>query len=118
MAISQFLKPGLVESFIQTAGNRIFTINFERVDGTRRTINARLHVTKGVKKSDTKPRVSKSKDVITIFDMKADAYRSVRKDRILSVELAGAILAPKTKFRKPKKALVRTVDLKRPYEVV
>lgn len=113
--MSQFLNPTLAENFILSAGNRIFTINFERNDGVRRTINARIHVTKGVNTSPTKKPVKKSADVITIFDLKANnnegAYRSIRKDRVLSVELAGAVLAPKAKVRKPKRPLVRTVDL-------
>lgn len=109
--MSQFLNANLVENFVLSAGNRIFTINFERADGVRRTINARIHVTKGVNTSPTKKPVTKSKDVITVFDMKADSFRSIRKDRVLSVEIAGAVLAPKAKVRKPKTPLVRTVDL-------
>lgn len=106
MSSPKFLNSAVVVAFCRSLGNRIFTVVFERADGYRRTMNCRLNVKKGLKPKNKdqnpKPKTEAQKNVMTVFDLKSDGYRSFRTDHVFSVESAGAVLGLKTKFRKPK----------------
>lgn len=71
-----------IEKILNSNG-KIFTVEFIKKDGTLRTLNGRLGVTKHLKggTSTLNPNT-----YITVFDLKTKAYRAVNKFTILSVK--------------------------------
>lgn len=68
---------------IEESNGKILTVVFVKKDGSERTLNGRLGVTKYLKGG-----VSKTGDqYITIFDLKNGGYRSVNKDTIKEVRI-------------------------------
>ena len=84
----KFLSPVLVKSFIEATGDKIFTITFEKKDGSVRVLNGRRGVRKNLK--GTNP--VKKEGVVTVFDMQIDDYRSVSLSRVIEAKARGAKL--------------------------
>ena len=71
-----------LENFIEQTKGRFFTVTFIKKDGTQRTLNGRVGVTKHLKGG-----VSRAGDqYITVFDVKNGGYRSVNKDTIKEIK--------------------------------
>lgn len=71
-----------LENFIEQTKGRFFTVTFIKKDGTQRTLNGRVGVTKHLKGS-----VSRAGDqYITVFDVKNGGYRSVNKDTVKEIK--------------------------------
>jgi len=102
MLFPRFLNADVVRAYCRNMGNRIFTVVFEKDNGTRRSMNCRLHVTKGLKSTNKRPKTKKQDNVMVVFDLKARGYRSFHLDKVFSIQSAGSVLAPKAKFRKPR----------------
>lgn len=66
---------------------QFFSICYQKVDGSIRTISCRLGVTKYLKK-DAIFRTPRE-DVITVYDMVKKNYRSLRVERIQSIKVSG-----------------------------
>lgn len=86
--MSKFLSKELVLDTMDLVGSTIFTVTFERKDGSVRVMNGRKGVHKNLKGTG-KPR----KDVITLFDVKKDEYRSVNPSRVMEMKVRGAKLS-------------------------
>jgi hypothetical protein len=74
---------------IEKSEGKIFSCHFiKRTDGTYREMVARLHVRKGVKGvgMSYNPR---EKDLITVFDMRKNAFRSIPLDNIRYLKVLG-----------------------------
>ena len=73
---------------IQKSKNRIFTAEFVKKDGQHRLINARLNVSKGIKK-DSKGRAWKpiKKGLINVFDMQIQEYRFININTLLKLNI-------------------------------
>jgi hypothetical protein len=80
-----FLNPLVVESVINAAADKIFTIKFKKSNGSIRVMNARKGVKKHLK-GCTKP---KKAGIITVFDMQLQAYRSISIDRVIEIRARG-----------------------------
>ena len=71
------MKKYLLQFFLaQAKDGRIFTVYFTKKDGTKRMMNARLGVTKGLKGTGLKYDPIK-KNVLPVFDMQKGEYRSI-----------------------------------------
>lgn len=66
-------------------GNKIFNIEFIKANGSIRTMNARLGVSKGVKGTGKR----KPDHLITVFDMNANAFRCFNSDSVLRIKCNG-----------------------------
>lgn len=73
---------------IQDSNGRIMNIVFIKKDGTRRSMNCRLRVHKGVTGKGMRyyPIL---KGLLTVYDMNKDAFRTVNLKTIERVKIAG-----------------------------
>ena len=69
------------EQLREKVGSKIFHITFLKLDGSIRKMVARFEVKKGVLFTDRK----KSETALTVYDMQKRAFRSIRRDKIISV---------------------------------
>jgi hypothetical protein len=75
---------------IRGTKGKIFTVRFEKADGTMRTMNCRLGVGKYVKgtgKPHTDPKT------VTVFDLQINDYRSFNTDRVQWIKTGGKMFA-------------------------
>ena len=78
-----------VVEFIQQTNGRIFSIKFiKRSDGSIREMVCRTGVTSHIKGTG-KPRDWKKHDLISVFDMKEQGYRSIPIEGIFEVKIQG-----------------------------
>lgn len=72
------------------AKGRIATITFTKKDGTEREMNCRLGVTKHLKGgSNTCAHIE---NILTVFDVKKEAYRNINLNTITSIKGCGEIV--------------------------
>ena len=64
--------------------NSIFTVDFIKKDGTLRTMNCRLGVTRHLKGGELGYN-AKEKNLLPVFDMVAGAYRMINVSTILEI---------------------------------
>ena len=76
------------KELIQQTNGQIFSSTFIKKDGTHRLINARLKVTKGLKK-DPKPRpYEPSKyNLLCVYDMTKKGYRMLNFNTLLTLTI-------------------------------
>lgn len=81
-----------VESLIdeQTQG-RIFSVTFEKKDGSLRQMVCRKGVRVGVKGTGAGWGAGALKPLRTVFDMKKAAFRTIPTDRVVSVKVRGVL---------------------------
>jgi len=72
----------IIEKILNSNG-KIFTVTFIKKDGSLRTLNGRLGVTKHLKGGSS---TLDPNQYITVFDLKTKAYRAVNKFTIQSVK--------------------------------
>jgi hypothetical protein len=65
-----------IEFFIQIVGGRVFTAEFIKKDGTKRVMNCRLGVTKGLKGGAMRWSPI-DKGCLSVYDMQKRAYRII-----------------------------------------
>jgi len=73
-------------SLIEKSKGKMLTVTFVKQDGTERTLNGRMGVTKYIKGSSLKKN---STEYITIYDVQNKGYRSVNRDTIVAVRCEG-----------------------------
>lgn len=73
---------------IKASSGKFFTVTFTKKDGSIRTLNGRLGVTKYLKggKSTLNPD-----QFITVYDVQSQGYRAVNVDTIQSVTVDGIL---------------------------
>jgi hypothetical protein len=64
--------------------NSIFTVDFIKKDGTLRTMNCRLGVTRHLKGGELGYN-AKEKNLLPVFDMVAGAYRMINVSTIIEI---------------------------------
>ncbi len=78
-----------VLSAIKNSDGKIFSVTFvKRTTGEIRTMTCRLGVTKHLKGGD-KAYSPKDYDLVTVFDMQKQGYRSIPIDAILDLKIKG-----------------------------
>lgn len=78
------------------ADGRFFSVSFiKRTTGDLRTMQARMNVTKHLK-GGVKPYSDKSKNLLTVFSVDANGYRSIPIDAIQSMKVKGQTYVPAT----------------------
>jgi len=70
------------------ADGKFFAVEFEKRDGTLRTMQARLGVTAHLK-GGTKSYSDAAHGIVTVYSVDAGGYRSVRLDAIRSLTVRG-----------------------------
>jgi hypothetical protein len=68
--------------------NRMFSLQFIKKDGTKRVMLARFNVSKGLTGKGAKYN-AEDYNLMTVFDMNKNAYRSVPLDRLLWLRTKG-----------------------------
>ena len=93
----EFLSEARVLELIRQNPNTIFSIQFEKRDGTLRNMTARTGVWKGPGGDSSNPRVSgrgmaydpSEYNLKTVFDMKKGQYRHIGTDRVTKITIGG-----------------------------
>jgi hypothetical protein len=81
----QTIKATDVPSMISSIPNgAIFTATFIKKDGTIREMNCRKGVTKYLV-PNARPKAPNPKNIITVFDMKNEAYRCINTNTLISL---------------------------------
>lgn len=65
-------------------GSKFFTVVFTKKDGSQRRLNGRLGVKKYLR-GDTKGYSDADINAITVYDVKARGYRTVKLDKIINL---------------------------------
>lgn len=73
-------------TLLQQSNGKFVTLSFIKQDGTARTMNCRLGVTKALKGGVCTVNLDK---YVVVYDMQKQAYRSINKDTIVSISIAG-----------------------------
>lgn len=63
----------------------IFSVQFVKKDGTIRDMNCRKGVTKYLV-PNAKPKAPNPSNIVTVFDMKSDAYRCINTNTVISIK--------------------------------
>lgn len=74
---------------------RIFSITFEKADGTVKTINARLGVRKHLNGKGMR-YVPENYNLIVLWSMTDKGYRAVKRDKIKSIKSNGVLYSKLT----------------------
>jgi hypothetical protein len=92
MSSREFMGQAQVEKIIdeQTQG-RIFSVTFEKKDGSLRQMVCRKGVRVGVKGTGAGWGAGALKPLRTVFDMKKAAFRTIPTDRVVSVKVRGVL---------------------------
>jgi hypothetical protein len=80
-----------LETFIRRLGDQIFTVDFTKQDGTKRTMNARRKVRSHVKPGPKKRRapIGVHTPSILVFDMQKLKYRHLNLETTTSIRAGG-----------------------------
>lgn len=89
-AESDKITPLKAYMLMKKSGGKIFTVRFIKKDGTRRTMNCRLGVSKGItgKGMSFDPE---TREKMVVFDVKANQYRMINLDTVLKLKIEGKI---------------------------
>lgn len=81
-----------LEAFYQaTATGQIFTVTFiKRTTGEERVMNCRRGVKKGVT-GEGMAFDPKTKNLLCVFDLQADAYRMVNLEQLVALRMSGKL---------------------------
>ena len=74
---------------------RIFSITFEKADGTVKTINARLGVRKHINGKGMR-YVPENYNLMVLWSMTDKGYRAVKRDKIKSIKSNGVLYSKLT----------------------
>jgi hypothetical protein len=69
-------------------GNKFFTVDFIKKDGSLRVMNCRMGVTKALKGGE-KTYNDDDFNYLTVFDVKVNAYRTINLDTIQRLKVNG-----------------------------
>ena len=71
--------------------NRIFTVRFLRKDNSERVLTGRLGVRKGVKGVGKRFK-DEDHNLITVYEMNGNGFRSFNVDRVLEIKAHGEVI--------------------------
>jgi len=78
-----------LQSVLHATKGKFFTVVFIKKDGTTRTMNCRLGVTKHLKGGLSNLNPEK---YLTVYDVQSEGYRAVNLSTIVSVTCGGIVL--------------------------
>ena len=78
-----------IDNVLKATEGKFFTVVFVKKDGTTRTMNCRLGVTKHLKGGVS---TLNAEQYLTVYDMKSEGYRAVNLATIVSVTCGGITL--------------------------
>lgn len=89
----QFLKASVVNQVVTRLIPRgqIFTVTFVKDNGEVRVMNCRRGVYKNLNDHERRERRS-NPSVLTVFDLKENAYRSFHVDKVLKIKARGMLI--------------------------
>lgn len=76
----------------QFLGTSIFTVSFQKQDGTIRILNGRLGVKKYLSNNPNKRAYTPNDNTLAVYDIKKKSYRSFNIDSIQYIKANGMIL--------------------------
>lgn len=82
----------LVNLVKSTVGNKIFSVEFVKKDGTLRKMHCRLNVKKHLK-GGTKKYNAEARNLLTVFDLQKKQYRTINLNTIQRLTCGKTILA-------------------------
>ena len=93
----EFLPESRILELSDQNQNTIFSIQFEKRDGTLRNMNARIGVWKGPGGDESNPRAADAVrsynpsdyNLKTVFDMQKEQYRNIATDRVTQITIGG-----------------------------
>ena len=93
----EFLPESRILGFSRQNPNTIFSIQFEKRDGTIRNMTARIGVWKGPGGDESNPRITGAEmsynpsdyNLKTVFDMQKGQYRNIATDRVTQITIGG-----------------------------
>ena len=93
----EFLPEARILELSDQNQNTIFSIQFEKRDGTLRNMNARIGVWKGPGGDESNPRAADAVrsynpsdyNLKTVFDMQKEQYRNIATDRVTQITIGG-----------------------------
>ena len=93
----EFLPEARILELSDQNQNTIFSIQFEKRDGTLRNMTARIGVWKGPGGDESNPRIEDAVmsynpsdyNLKTVFDMQKEQYRNVATDRVTKITIGG-----------------------------
>ena len=93
----EFLPESRILELSDQNQNTIFSIQFEKRDGTLRNMNARIGVWKGPGGDESNPRAADAVrsynpsdyNLKTVFDMQKGQYRNIATDRVTQITIGG-----------------------------
>lgn len=78
-----------LSNIIKMTNGQFFTVVFVKKDGTERTMNCRIGVTKHLKGGTS---TLNPEQYLTVYDMKSEGYRAVNLSTIVSITCGGITL--------------------------
>ena len=75
-----------MNNFNEITRDKFFTVDYVKKDGSRRTLNGRLGVTKYLKNKDNVNNLTKLSNYVTMFEI-GKGYRSLQQERILQLRV-------------------------------
>ena len=93
----EFLPESRILELSDQNQNTIFSIQFEKRDGTLRNMTARIGVWKGPDEDESNPRIEDAVmsynpsdyNLKTVFDMQIGQYRNIATDRVTQITIGG-----------------------------
>jgi hypothetical protein len=93
----EFLLESRILELSEQNSNTIFSIQFEKRDGTLRNMNARIGVWKGPDGDEINPSSASAEmsydpsnyNLKTVFDMQKEQYRNIATDRVTKITIGG-----------------------------
>lgn len=82
------------DTLLSLTGGRFFTVIYTKKDGTIRKMNCRTGVKRYVKGADVPAgHVSKRDDMLVVYDVKSNGYRTINRDTIIAIRYGKAEVA-------------------------
>ena len=80
------IKRSLVKTLIIANEDKFIGVTFTKKDGQKRNLNGRLHVRS---KTGKAPTTANYPEYLTIYDVKAGAFRTINLDTVESLRMKG-----------------------------
>lgn len=87
------MRNDILRSIIESSKGRFMTVSFTKKDGTPRKMNCRMGVTKHLKGGAS--TTAHKDNLVTVFDIEKNAYRSINLDTVTSISTGGTVLGVK-----------------------
>ncbi len=86
---AHYLNQDTVNEIMAGVGHRIFSVTFEKADGSIRKLNGRLGVYRHLKGGES--TINHLPYLQGCWDVQKDAYRAFNKSKVLSLKVGGKV---------------------------